>query len=373
MSAEPSLMSTQFFSATYSEARAKFLQAASDRRATITSYLHPLPGMASEPLAMDVAQLGNPKAADVLFTVSGTHGIEGYCGSGSQLALLYDPVMEQAIVSGRLQIVHLHALNPHGFSHGRRVNEDNVDLNRNFVDFTQPLPANAGHDALVDALVPASWPPSQQDETVLKEFAERHGPMGQQQAISGGQYKHKHSLFYGGIGPTWSNRTLRHILAGVRPVCQRFFWLDFHTGLGPTGYGERIYTGRPDPAELIFNRMVWEQKGARLTSFYDGTSTSAPLTGVNAQAIIDALPEVTAAAKVAGVALEYGTVPMERVMFALRADHWLALHPQAPRELASAIKTAIRAAFYVETDSWKEDVVRQSLAAAHDVVRFVAA
>ncbi len=36
----------------------------------------------------------------------------------------------------------LHALNPYGFSHLRRANEDNADLNRNFVDFAAPLPVN---------------------------------------------------------------------------------------------------------------------------------------------------------------------------------------------------------------------------------------
>jgi Protein of unknown function (DUF2817) len=56
-------------------------------------------------------------------------------------------------------------------------------------------------------------------------------------------------------------------------------------------------------------------------------------------------------------------------MFALRADHWLAMHPQAPQELAAAIKMAIRAAFYVETEAWKDDIIRQSLDAAHDVLR----
>jgi hypothetical protein len=31
-------------------------------------------------------------------------------------------------------------------------------------------------------------------------------------------------------------------------------------------------------------------------------------------------------ARYTGIALEYGTQPMDKVMLALRGDHWLALH-----------------------------------------------
>jgi hypothetical protein len=164
---------------------------------------------------------------------------------------------------------------------------------------------------------------------------------------------------------SWSNKTLRKLLAQTRqktPNLQRFFWIDFHTGLGPCGHGERIYAGTPDAADVAYNRSVW---GAAMTSFMDGSSTSAPLVGVNSQAVIDALPGV----KTACIALEYGTVPMERVMFALRADHWVAKQTSAAPDLALAARAAMRAAFYVETDQWKDDVVRQAHEAVADVLR----
>ena len=42
----------------------------------------------------------------------------------------------------------------------RRVTHENVDLNRNFHDFSQPLPGNAGYDELAHLLVPEHWPPT---------------------------------------------------------------------------------------------------------------------------------------------------------------------------------------------------------------------
>jgi hypothetical protein len=354
------MSASRFFSETYQQARNQFRDAALSRQAQLISYLHPLKGVHNETLAIDVALLGSSAATQVLFAMSGTHGAEGYCGSGAQIALFEHAGLRQQIAQGRLQLVQLHALNPHGFSFTRRVNEDNVDLNRNFVDFTQPLPINAGYAQLHPTLLPAQWPPTPENEAVLHAYAAQHGAMGLQTAISGGQYTFADGLFYGGRAMTWSNKTLRSLLTRLRhtsPNIQRLYWIDFHTGLGPTGYGEYIYAARNDAQELAFNRTVW---GNKLTSFHDGSSTSAPLVGVNSQAIIGAFGH----AQLACIALEYGIVPMDRVMFALRADHWLAKQESPDQALIQATRAAVRAAFYGETDAWKDDIVRQ----AHEAV-----
>ncbi|MGL4576278.1 MAG: M14 family metallopeptidase [Burkholderiaceae bacterium] len=358
-------ISARYFSRNYAEARNKFRDAALAADAALTSILHPSKGVAGETVAMDIATLGNPAAANALLTISGTHGIEGYCGSGAQIALFENAALLRDVAAGKLRLIQLHALNPHGFSFGRRVNEDNIDLNRNFIDFAQPLPVNPGYAQLHAHLLPGQWPPAETDEQVLQAYSATHGAMGLQQAISGGQYIYTDGLFYGGRAAAWSNTQLRSLLAQIRqqsPHLQRFFWIDFHTGLGPAGHGERIYACGPSAASLAYNRSVW---GAQMTSFLDGSSTSAPLVGVNSQAAMDVFSDI----KLACIALEYGTVPMERVMFALRADHWLAKQHNPPAELVQATRAAMRAAFYVETDQWKEDIVRQAHEAVADVLQ----
>ena len=75
-----------------------------------------------------------------------------------------------------------------------------------------------------------------------------------------------------------------------------------------------------------------------MTSFHDGSSTSAPLTGVNYNAVYDECPSVA----YAGIALEYGTLPMMAVLQALRGDQWLENHPDAPAEVRRAIKRSLR-------------------------------
>ena len=132
---------------------------------------------------MDFAMLGRPGADSCLVVLSATHGAEGFCGSGCQVALMHDDAFMRAIETSGAEVMMLHALNPYGFSHLRRVNEDNADLNRNFVDFTSPLPVNAAYAELHPLLLPAAWPPEPAGEAKLGAWlaAWRRGLPGRRQ------------------------------------------------------------------------------------------------------------------------------------------------------------------------------------------------
>ncbi len=85
----------------------------------------------------------------------------------------------------------VHALNPFGFAWLRRVNEDGVDLNRNFVDFSSALPSSTAYESLHDYLVPADWKGDgrRAADIGLNAYIKQHGPRAFQSAITGGQYK----------------------------------------------------------------------------------------------------------------------------------------------------------------------------------------
>ena len=160
-----------------------------------------------------------------------------------------------------LAIVLVHAINPYGFAWIRRVNEDNVDLNRNCIDFTAGVPENPGYDQLAAALVPPSWDEATQQATGgrLLEFATEHGFDALQAAVSMGQYRHPAGIFYGGSNPVWSQRTLETIARGALTGAQRTAILDLHTGLGPFGVGELIAShpddARQGPARPLVRRV----------------------------------------------------------------------------------------------------------------------
>lgn len=344
------------FAQSYAEARSKFLGAVEAAGLDAESHAHPLRGRDGELLAMDVVLEGARDARSLLILSSACHGVEGYCGSGIQVSLLQDAAWHAAVRASGVAVLYIHALNPYGFSWWRRTTQENVDLNRNFHDFSKPLPANPRYDELAHLLVPSTWPPSAEVNAGIARFMARHGERGFQEAVTGGQYGHSEGLFFGGRNPTWSHVTLRHVLREHGSRCARLAWIDLHTGLGPSGAAELISACRDaDVGSLQRARQWW---GEGVTSLADGSSISAPLVGLMWQAAY----EECAQAQYTGMAMEYGTIPMLEVMQALRADQWLENHPETETSLAKAIKKQTRDAFYTDTDAWKEQVLVQ----AHD-------
>lgn len=340
---------SRYFSASYREAHSRFLEAARAAGGTPRAEVNPAAAPDGEPLATDVLRIGPERAERVLVTISGTHGVEGYCGSGVQVGWLESGLWRD--VPEEVAQVSIHAINPSGFALDRRVTEDNVDLNRNFADFAAPLPVNAGYEELHEVLCPGEWNEATvaAAERAGERYTERHGAHGLQAAISGGQYRHPNGMFFGGSRPTWSHRALLAILERELAGARRVAVVDYHTGLGPYGYGERITVHAPgSPAE----RRVAEWYEGDFTNPAVGTSTSAVLTGTNCSGIERRFPDL----ELGMVALEYGTEPVPEILEALRADNWLHHHSDPASPLGREIKARIRNAFYGDTDRWKEAI-----------------
>jgi hypothetical protein len=349
------------FSATYVEARTRFRDAAAAAGARLEAVSHPERGRQGEDLATDVARIGPAAAERVLVTISGTHGAEGFCGSGAQVDWLTRG--EAANLPAGVAALMIHAINPYGFSWLRRVTHENVDLNRNWVDFDAPLPTNPGYDAIAEAVIPSEWTPEAQARSAaaLTAYIGAHGPAAFQQAVSGGQYRHAGGLFYGGAAPSWSRLTQSAIFAEYLGQAGRVGIIDYHTGLGPWGYGERIVTDAPDSPGYARARAWY---GAAITSPSGGTSTSAPITGDG----LDAAPRLIPQAEVTGMAIEVGTLSLPEVLLALRADAWLHAHGDPLSPEAAPVKARVRAAFYGDADDWKGMVAGQSLLAIRQAI-----
>ncbi len=353
---------TDAFSRSYAEARGKFLDAARAAGLPLHAYVHPLQGRHGEELAMDVAIAGNPQAERMLMVSSGCHGVEGFCGSGVQVAALRDAAFAQAVGAGDVAVLYVHALNPYGFSHIRRVTHENVDLNRNFSDYSKPLPDNTAYREVHALLLPAQWPPTADNEAAIAAYVAQHGIAKFQAAVSQGQHAFPDGLFFGGTAPTWSNQTLRTLLRQHVGHVRQLAWIDLHTGLGPSGKGERIFACRNDAAALQRARAWWGGDGATpITSIYDGSSTSATLTGLMMNAVYEECPR----AEYTSIAMEYGTLPIQQMILALRAEQWLQLHPEAPPEQAHAIKQQMMDSFYVDTDAWRAQILQQAQESLH--------
>lgn len=334
------------FSADYATARAKFRTAAAAAGAALTEIDHPLNGRLGEKLAVDLAWLGPEDARSVLVTVSGTHGVEGHYGSGCQVGWLTD-AGARALPEGMAHL-SIHASNPYGFSWTRRTNEDNMDINRNFLDFAQPLPGNAGYDEVHRLIARRDWNEAGEREMAasLGAYTRRVGQRAAAAALSAGQHTHPDGIFYGGTEPCWSHRTVRNICGLYLSNARRICVLDLHTGLGPFGYSEMICRHPADSFEFALARLWF---GDAVTSPELGQSDSPVIEGNLRMGMVRFCPQATVIAS----AIEVGTYGPDEVEMAVIADNWLhqSGDPGSPRGLA--IKARLRRAFYPDTDEWR--------------------
>jgi hypothetical protein len=183
-----------------------------------------------------------------------------------------------------------------------------------------------------------------------------------QRAITSGQYQFAQGVWFGGLAPTWSHRAFRQVLQTHLRQARQIAWIDLHTGLGPHGHGERIFACTDNGETLQRARQWW---GPDITSVDTGTSQSVPLSGPIQMAIYEECPQ----AQYTGICLEFGTLPLAQMIQAMRADHWLALHPEAPPEQQRAIRTDMLQAFNPPSPAWQEQVWQQGLQAARQAVQ----
>ena len=341
------------YSPDYKRARAAFLAAAEKSGAILSNHPHPLTGPEGELLSTDVAWLGPHDAESVLVLLSATHGVEGFSGSAAQVDFLTNVKTLPKGVAALL----IHAANPYGFAWLRRVTEDGVDLNRNYMDFSTPLPLNAGYEELADAIVPDSLAPEvlQQCDERLAAYREAHGVVAYEKALSAGQYTHPNGLFYGGKQATWSRTTCERIVADFHlPERKSVALLDFHTGLGPFGYGEPI-CDHPPGSHAASLAHCWY--GDSVTEPALGTSSSVAKFGLSDYGWQDMVGN-----QLVFIALEFGTYSFDNMMQVLRADHWL--HAQGKVDWHAAqtqtIKVALRQQFYPSTPDWQDMVLLRS-------------
>ena len=227
----------RYFSPDYVTARQRFLDAAEKAGAKITSLPISVRGPSDENLTIDIAYIGGENPSRMLIHTSGVHGVEGFPGSANQVRML------ERFSAGELQIpddtglVVAHSINPHGFAWLRRVNENNADLNRNFLPPGEPYVGEPErYHELDNFLNPRSYK-STFDMFTLRAAGVilKMGFNVAKQTIAEGQFERPKSMSYGGHQMYEGPKLWLEYLAEVLPSVKRAVWLDFHTGLGPFG------------------------------------------------------------------------------------------------------------------------------------------
>ena len=315
------------------------------------AFTHPRPGPDAQPLFLDRLWLGkSPSPERMLVLISGTHGVEGFAGSAIQSHWL-PTLAEQLQQQPDLGLIIVHALNPWGFAWLRRYDHEGIDLNRNFIDFSAPLPVNEKYDQVHDALLCDT---STQLDSVLTHWQTQWGKQPFEAVITQGQYRHADGLFYGGTGQSWSRQVLEQACnIPALQQAQHIAVIDLHTGLGPFGHGEVINDHTPgSPGFELACR--WYEANAQ--SALLGESCSPPKTG-----LLDYFWHELMGARGCCVTLEYGTYSLDRLLMVSceeqRYHNSLAQQPEARRQLDHPAVTAMRDFFYPQHHSWRELVL----------------
>jgi hypothetical protein len=221
------------FSRDYATARQRFREAAATLGFALEAHSIGETGPDGNDLAIDVAISPGGDAARTLVLSSGLHGVEGFFGSAVQLGLLREwNTRSDTVLPARC--VLLHGLNPFGFAWRRRVNERNVDLNRNLLLDGESFSGSPAGYARLDALLNPRRAPSRAEPVTLKFLLAiaRHGMPALKQSIASGQYEYPQGLFYGGDGPSRTHAILSAHFERWLAASSRVIHLDFHTGLG---------------------------------------------------------------------------------------------------------------------------------------------
>jgi hypothetical protein len=339
----------RFFAPDYATARERFRAAA--RR--IGAGLHALPlaaaGPIGETLTIDIAWLGPADARAALLHTSGLHGVEAFAGSAVQHALLDDP---PAIAPGSA-LVLVHVLNPWGMAWLRRTNENNVDLNRNFLRRGESWSGAPAAYRKIDATLNPASPPARDFFLVRAQaLALRHGFHVLKQAVAEGQYEFPRGLFYGGTelqeAPHRYLEWLRQHLQHARYL----FAVDVHTGLGR--WADELLYSEPGPG-ASGTESLERELGRRLAAV--------PRTGYHIRGGMGArLPQELPRAALDFILQELGTHPMLTVLHALREENrW---HHHGAGNLDHPARQRLLEVLCPSDPMWRRKVVARGVALA---------
>ena len=322
-----------------------------------------------------------------LVHLSGVHGVEGYAGSAIQTALLQTWTNGDSCPPNGTLVVLVHAVNAYGFYHGRRWNENGVDLNRNALLRSEPFEGLADRrrdveDAYAEIsslLNPISWSEVTFWWRALSTVA-RKGFVATKRVLVSGQYSVPDGLWFGGTELQTCHEFVLELLAKVVGAPKDNFWwmsgletilddvfprpraspsapiflIDVHTGLGPPGVDTLMALGNKSSLDGVRNvfgesdgTFLYGDTASGAASGYDATIGDVP------SGYIDRLGWTNAR----GLIQEFGTIPGLLVARALVREN-AAWHHGDDAEKRDAARD-VRDAFYVPTAAWQTSVVER--------------
>ena len=176
---------------------------------------------------------------NLIVLTTGVHGMEGYIGS-VMLDVFFDEIYPTLDTedTGVLVVANV---NPYGMKYMRRYNENNVDLNRNFIiDWDNfDLASNKDYPEVKEFLQPESKIGNALWHEVgfylsLATEALTKGADKVSDALLTGQYEYAEGVYYGGNGDEKSTTYLKGVFNDcLEGEYENIVHIDIHSGYGP--------------------------------------------------------------------------------------------------------------------------------------------
>ena len=181
----------------------------------------------------------NTDTTNLIVLTTGVHGMEGYIGS-VMLDVFFEEIYPD-INTDNTGILIVANVNPYGMKYMRRYNENNVDLNRNFIldwdNFDKS--SNKDYPEVKEFLQPegkignALWHEAGFYLQLAKEALTK-GADKVSDALLTGQYEYPEGVYYGGNGDEKSTAYLKNVFNDcLDGKYKNIVHIDIHSGYGP--------------------------------------------------------------------------------------------------------------------------------------------
>lgn len=341
---------SQYFSDNYAQTRKKFKQACDAINVDMTSFKNPAKGPEGEELFVDSCWIGSKDAAHIMILISGTHGVEGFAGSACQIGWMHS--LKDNPLPEDMAVLVIHMINPFGCAWLCVETEENIDLNRNFVNYNQPLPVNRFYGQLHDAFTCQEYegPVREQAEEKKQQFIENNGFDAFLEAAAMGQYLYQDGFNFGGQQPAWSNEILNHLLKLYCSNVKSVAVIDYHTGLGE--YGDA----------MLISTVAGTDAAKKLQSWYGDIhfSSSGDIGYETTGGLADSIEQSLKDVDVMSIVVEYGTFDIDRIASAMFNSFWLTQFGDYSTERAKDIQLEMKKCFYPNEVEWHKKTFQRS-------------
>lgn len=301
-----------------------------------------------------------PNNTSLQVFISGIHGIEGFTGSAVQSWLLQQKITPNS----NSDYLLIHALNPYGFKNYRRVNEANVDLNRNFaVDEKTFKTVNSSYAEINSFLNPSvkvhlNFLSRFKFIFSAGELILRYSLESLRKAILSGQYEFPNGIYYGGSTPQYQTQIIDDVYRKFIQHYLKVFVVDLHTGYGQKNKLHLLANSQKEPRAVILNQIFSKDRIDYGDKKHFYSVTGDLLTYLGAQSKTQN--------QITGVAFEFGTLDSQTTLGSIESLRRMILENQKYHFTAENTKTEqevdhlFKELFYPQNDDFKKNVLSQT-------------